>query len=269
MAKITKFQFGYTAGSGDKYRFDGDVFATADGRFEIAIPADLEDTAFTFLRGPRGFEFGHSKLDRPKGKPARISSDTMKNAEQTVRAIVTDHMSSEVVKERVLIYRYETGVHYAKGADGRISPNGYPPDNTGQAGWEHVWKGPKTVFSNERKPLYSLKFMAMAMVKTTATRKDSVKITYQRDELGGHGTYDNYGQRLNAFIGLEHPTGEDWRGCRVEDYKQIPYTEEAARFLYETMLSFCRIDDRLKDFFGDDSKVQAAIAAGGTVNLLK
>jgi hypothetical protein len=94
--------------------------------------------------------------------------------------------------------------------------------------------------------------MAHAYIKVTAHRKSGDQIGWERAGENCHSEPDNYLDKLNSFIG----------GLSISDmgeYQEIPYTEEAAKFFYEAILSICKLSDRIESFFGNPGNVQKAI----------
>jgi len=82
-------------------------------------------------------------------------------------------------------------------------------------------------------------------------------VTWERiTQFGNEDDLGEWGQKLRGLCGLSAPRSPD-------RMRQMPYTDESARFFYESMMAVCEIGRRFKNFFGDERNVMAAIAGTG------
>lgn len=160
--------------------------------------------------------------------------------------IITDP-ADVVVSVDEEVKRFRIGVRM-----GVIVPNGsYDPEyNKNKGSWHGTTQHDRNPWSGDC--TFSVGLMARAYVKVTAHRKSGDQIAWERAGENCHSEPDNYLDKLNSFIG-----GAPLHHC--DDFHEIPYTEEAAKFFYEAMLSICKLSDRIESFFGNPENVQKAI----------
>jgi hypothetical protein len=146
----------------------------------------------------------------------------------------------EVTVKRELVIHYTAGadVRFVR-VDGKIAPNGEGCD-------QYVWEEDPFFKINggysNYVPAYSLALAAEVVCRVTTTRRDGTDITEyvsvsDHDEINGV-SLGPWGRQLNK-----------WCGFRQDDAKELPYTEQAAQFFYNAMLSLVRLADNMHQFF--------------------
>lgn len=171
------------------------------------------------------------------------------------RLAVAFHFKAEKTVEKVLIYTYDSGLSYWKNKDGTITANGACKG----AKENGSWAGNRNIHATHREK-NGLTLRAYCLVKTTHKRGDSEVVEFEqyRDEQ----TVETFGGLINFMSPGTCPTGERYHNGEFPGWTLIPYTEKAAEFFYKTLHGLCRIDDSLRQFFGDTERVTASIESG-------
>jgi hypothetical protein len=248
--------------SGDNYSYKAVVSVTSKGRFSVRIPDELVPACEELAKD-------EPRISVEKGKvgTAVLSFDKTIAIHLIERAIVI-YSKAETTTEIVIVYNHEAEGRYVVGPKGEIATDGYDADiNHGRErggglaerlkdgwGWsaiDHNHFGNKSV----------MKFGIGAQVykKTTIKRATGTSILYDLywGEDGDHFDRTTYCQRLNSF---SISFGLGGRGSnQYSKHKEIPYTEEGARFFFEAMVGLCKLNERVKNFFGDSKTLQLAI----------
>jgi len=179
-----------------------------------------------------------------------VMTKTKAEGIEFLRIAAQDYVNCEVTRETVILYTTRANIHYWKTADGKIVPNGGYDKNYSEnkGSWHgiHDYRWPSDDHT------YSVGLMARAYVKVTAHRKSGDQIVWERAGDNCHSEPDNYLDKLNSFIG-------GFAERELDHLQEIPYTEEAAKFFYEAMLSICKLSDKIESFFGDPANVLKAI----------
>lgn len=248
VAKLKPIQFDYKSPAGDTLSFKSDVTIDQDGTFNLVIPDEIVASAGDVRKG-RENEF---TLTRPQ-KFTRVSAPALGQAEKIVNEILRYHFRCDVRTERVILYGTDTRVAYVQDDHGVIHPNGYFTEGAFGAGRAR-WKGKLNATAREMH--YRIGIAAFVRDKLTYVRGNSERTVFARvEDKEGEGV-----RLLNSFVGLSSAEG---------GLKEIPYTEEAARFFFDTIISMFALADRMESFFGDDKALQQAIAGQASMLLLE
>jgi hypothetical protein len=253
MAKLAPIKLGIKAKTGEKFSFECDLSVTSEGFFQAVIPEELNPIVHDLIKG----EFRKNAEVVLKGrygntKPV-ISSNTMDTCKTILFKALEIYAYSEIEEELVIIFRTQHDITYYKVGDkifpnGRCNPN-YEQDYRGGVG---SWQG--NLNSSNRRELYSIGFAATCRKKVTYKRTTGTRTEFIRE----NGIKSEFWCKLDDFCGLTFPTEQR----EIEKYYTvIPYTEETAKFFYETMLAMCNLADRLTAFFGNTDNVFRAIEA--------
>jgi hypothetical protein len=248
--------------SDDNYHYKAVVSVTSRGVFAVRIPDELIPACEELAKSEVGVT-----VEKGKAGTAVHASDKTRAIGLIEKAIVV-YAKAETTTEIVIVYKHEAEGRYVVGPKGEIATDGYDADaNFGRAkaglsadrlkdgwGWsahDHNHFGNRSV----------MKFGIGAQVykKTTIKRKTGTSIMYDLywGEKGDHFDRDTYCQRLNSF-GISFGLGG--RGSNeYSKHKEIPYTEEGARFFYEALVGLCSLNERVKNFFSDSKSLQKAI----------
>lgn len=246
MARLPNVKFKFVSSAGDVLEFVSEVSVDGEGLFGVTAPDELEDT----LRGVVKARAQEGLSAYRAAKNLRIYGPTLQACKDTIIRAGKEFVSCEITTEKVILYNSETSVCYSKTDNGVICPNGYSPDG---APSQHCG----TLHAANHDRFYRVGFAAVVMDKVTHKSSSNTKIEFKRaaDQGGMHCYPETYHDKLNAFCGLNiHPPS----------MKEIPYTEEAAKFFYEIMIAMCSLADRLTGFIGDDDRVKLAIEAKQT-----
>lgn len=233
---------------GTPFSFKTDISVDKGGMFCFTIPQELEKTARANFdkQTMKGISVG--KLIKNYCVWAKSKDEGINFLNKTAH----DYIACEVTREQVIVYRTTANLSYYKLHDGTIVPNGgydkkYP--NGGE------WGGHgEESYSIMGGPSFTIGIVAAVYTKLTAHRESGDQVTWERAGENCHGVPDNYLDKLNSFI----RTGI--RSDSLNEMSQIPYTEEAAKFFYDAMLSMCALSDRIESFFGNADDVRLAIA---------
>lgn len=265
MPSLAPVKFWAKSVTGDEVEFVSKVSVSAvDAQFAFTIPEFLEQSARAFLAKDRATstftkpsQFYGIEIDQ-----AQVNLRVTGNKHELVKAFVQqalkDHLACDIKEEEVIVYRYTSGVHYYKTAEGDIRANGVGCGVGGD------WKGYKGSFSTDRREDYSLRFAAFALIKITYTRNSAESVEYRAWEPPNNQDTSDPRCRLNAFVRLYRPGVKEHNRTHplsIAGFTVIPYTPAAADFFYGVMISLCKIDDKLSTFFDDGTKVLAAIEA--------
>jgi hypothetical protein len=235
-------------GIGEPYSYKADVTVDKEGIFSVSIPEELVDTAEQMVKKQEVRHFSLHKLKvrhvitgREKGKCLAF-----------IRDIIQDFQHCEVTSEIVIAYRTSSGLTYWKKGSGEIVPNG-SYDHKGYEDGSGSFQGSNNATKTTN--TFSVGIAARVYEKLTAHTPSGDKVTYKVTYgAGTHHDRDTWLQKLNSFNGINTVHSNS-------DTKEMPYTEEAARFFYESMIGLCKLSDRIEMFFSSPGNVQQAIEA--------
>lgn len=247
MAKLKSIPFKFTAQSGEVLNFMSEVSVLdSTGQFSLTIPDELETAAGLVCRS-HGAVYG-VQLERPRTH-LKVTGNMLEGCKSFIAHAAKEHLQCEVTTEIVIVYGMDNKVAYVKDANGQFYQNGTEAGSlfsSGDAKWFGTLDGGRGYA-----PLYHVALGARAMTKKTYTRPSGTKTVYEylssSDIPKG-----SWLERLNGFVGLHI-------GERAASMQQVPYTEEAAKFFTNMLLSMCMLADRVDSFIGDKAALLAAI----------
>lgn len=253
MAKLKPIPFRFRAAAGDPLEFTAEVsVADSTGAFAVSIPDVLEDLARRIVAS-HGSLYGVS-LDRPRTH-LRVTGATLEGCKNFIRHVAEDYLRCEVEEALVIVYGLDNKVTYVKDVHGRLHAYGRASDEVRAlfAQGKACWHG--KLSATTCAPFYQVGLMARVVKKTTFRRPSGTTVKYSRvsEEEMPEGSWLS---RLNSFVGLSviNESREE-----LDRRTQLPYTEEAARFFYDTLMAMCRLADRMESFFSDPAALQLAI----------
>lgn len=221
---------------GDAYRYKAAAKVSTDGVFSIELKEELTDSADAILKRDSQKYVG---VGVSYGAKRYVTCKALKEGLALIHAATQDFMRAEVASELVICYQIDNGISYYKSGDGEIFPNGGFVRNYAKD--EGKWCG--DLHATQRSGTYSIGLGARVYEKRTLTRVSGVTTDYEVTYGGGsHFDQDTWLQKLNQFPALTIDPGS----C-----PEMPYTEDAARFFYQTILGICQISDRMREFFDD------------------
>lgn len=257
MANLKPIQFRSLAATGDVLEFKSQVSVDQDGVFSLTLPEELATAAYQ--RAGKKHDFGKISVGTAKVN-LRVSGPNLQSCQGFIELVMADHLACEVKTERVIVYGTDIAVAYVKDEAGEFHPNGYwAPRIPGQSG-ESRWKG--SLNATNMAPAYRIGIVARVFDKKSYTRSTGTKVVYEwihgdyRDQQEGEFLH-----RLNSFVGLDLHGGRLDLEMSIKHgrLKDMPYTEAAAKFFYDTLLGLCMLADRMENFFGDTSLLTRAI----------
>jgi hypothetical protein len=248
-----------------KFSKDLDVTVDSTGIFRTTVPEELLESAERLKRVDRNSakpEWEDVGIDYHRGK-TRLAAKTLRLLEDFSQKAAEDHVACTVTEELILVYGTDNRVSFYKGKDGTIYPNGgyAPVYGKGQGDWFGNLDG-----HMKQSDFFQVGFMARVITKQTFTRSSGTKIRYTPEDglENHHGSDVSWRAKLNGFTGIwffDEGSRED--GYELpEGLKEMPYTEEAAKFFYEVMIGICALADRIDSFFKDKERVLLAIKSG-------
>lgn len=230
-------------GVGEPFKVRSAVSVNQDGVFSFTIPDELITTALQMAKQRLEFSVKLARVNH------MIEGRDKAKVESFIKDIIRAYLTCEVTRETVICYRTDAKVAYWKKRDGTIVPSGgCDPEHREFNGWHG------SLNANNHSSTYLVGVAARVYVKVTAHRSSGDEINYERyKEVDHHNPTANWAEKLNAF------TGVGFGDYEIERLKQIPYTEEAAKFFHDTMLAMCVLAERISNFFGDEVKLQKHI----------
>lgn len=249
MPKLCNYTFVHVAEDGKRHFFDSEIHVNTDGSFWATVPADLVP-ALEGLQKPPARSASKMKINWRACAPSK--NDLL----AYVQAAMKEHYAVEVQEELVICYSWISEAAYWVRPDGSLCENGNAP---GAAGGQ--WASDTRLHATNCVPHFSVGLFAAPYIKRTFTRASSKSVTYQRCLHGsGLGKGDGWAARLSGFCALSPKIDP-------QHMAQMPLTEEAAKFFFDSMLSLCEVSRRFTQFFSSTDNVERAIAGTGP-NLL-
>lgn len=242
MVSLPKLKFHFEPETGEALQFDAPVSVNSSGIFSVTIPEELAEVAKSVI--------AKEYLDRTVScqlaqKYFKVSAPTLDLCREVIDRAGKEYVTCDVKVETVIVYSHDTKVSYWKDGD-QIYPNGCGREKSGK--WNGAMRG-----ALEYTEHYGIGVAAVVMNKTTYTRSSSTKVEYSRwrDESIHHlAQQKTWAGRLNNFVRLS---------VKPKRMKEMPYTEEAAKFFYDMMIGVCRLADRIEEFFSSEENVLLAI----------
>lgn len=255
MPKLKSHTFKLSSKAGECIEFASEVSVNSEGVFAVTYPEEYDlDIQANLIKG--------CKATQPR-KYCRVESKTLNDAIKSIENGIKSLLDTKETHELVIWYKFITQCHYAVDSEtGTIYSNaalainetGKKYGHNGAINW--VDNGATKGFTAFDAPEpYTVSIQATVMRKTTYTSKSNERVEYF-----------NSNEPLNYSNGETLPMGECGEKLRgfnhtnlSEHDTEIPYTEEAAKFFHDAMLSICSLSDKLTHFFADQNNVMAAI----------
>lgn len=256
MAKIANHTFILDTKDGHKYHFESEVHVCSEGEFSCTVPDFLIPTlnAVARLHNKRLYT---SKLRVNHRAYAPSKSELIGYVNQAHH----DFYKAEEIVELVICYDWFSEVSYFIRPDGSICENGSAPGAAFGAGGQWANNqgrdGRDITGSGGQVGHFSVGVFAAIFKRTTFRRSSGDTIEYER--VWANSVLPSempWAHRLKGLCGLKNPKEPRY-------LKQMPLTDEAARFFYESMMAMCEIGRRFSNFFGDEDNILAAIEGRG------
>lgn len=262
MAKLKDVSFNVRADSGQKLDFKCEMNVSTDGEFTLVLPEidGLDEVIRAILLENKNKPHAEQKHRGVHLYAARkywhVRGDTMQAVSGLVHEGAEQWLVQGETREMVILYKFDAECHYAIDKKGGVYCNGNDAMDNGKCEEDdYVWGGSDRDFASHTTQTYSIGLGAEVKLKITSKRGNSERVAYEHPDFpGSHHDADSYGKRLNGFITV-HFTESD-----RDDIKEIPYTEEAARFFYDFMIGMCKLHHGLSKFFAKDTDIHKFIS---------
>lgn len=262
MPKLTNHVFGISTEDGHRHHFESEIHVSTDGEFSCTVPEFLVDALRSVgeaaNKNKQAFYVQKLKVNHRAYAPSM--AELLKFVDEAHR----QHHHAEVTSELIICYDWYAEVSYWLNPDGSMAANGSMPnaahrniDGSGGDWADHKLKSGQTISANHTAEHFSVGVYAAIHKRTTFTRASGATIIWERiTQFDSQTSLAEWGRNLTGLCGLSAPKSPNY-------LKQLPYSEEAARFFYENMIAMCEIGKRFKAFFGDEANVLAAIEGRG------
>lgn len=259
MPKLTNHIFALTTEDKQRHHFESEIHVSTDGEFSCTVPDYLIPALNVIAQAQNTFstKFKTEKLKvnyrAYAPSKAELLSFVNKAYEQHHKAVVTVDL--------VICYDWFTEVNYWLNPDGTMAANGSMPDavrrEDGGEWADHKRKEGGHASASDTIKHFSVGLYVNIFKRKTHTRISGVTVTWERVlHAEGRNPEDEWMNKLSGLCGLATPKSAEY-------LKQMPYTPEAAKFFYESMMAMCEIGRRFKSFFGDEANVIVAIEGRG------
>ncbi|MHB1696572.1 MAG: hypothetical protein ACYCSQ_00475 [bacterium] len=248
MATLKTVKFNLSSEAGDEtLDFKSDISVDKEGEFHLTIPEEIAD----YAQGNKEQRVIGCGIGRNIKGNYIIISDKLDTALEYIGKVCKDYLKCEIKQELVIIYRVDNKISYKKNkitGETEASPfiNQEVLNNSGNI-WE--WEG--DLHAAKTSKSYSVGIAAKVRLKKTYIRRGQTKVEYKgisetsylnRDEFSLNRK--TYGHALNSlFIDI------------VDNFKEMPYTEEAAKFFYDLINQLCKLADKIDTFINNEKSL--------------
>jgi len=235
--------------SGEEFSYSAAASVSKDGGvFWVELHPALTNIAEKLTHTEKwryqniGFKHSHGRL--------KLECRDLSKGQQFLCTCAADYLSVETTTQRVIVYGQQTAVAFWQGEDQKIYPSGaYKVNGT----WRKFQDG--LLEGNDHTNFYTLGVSAVVFDKVTSHRPSGDTVHYERvridlDDANTQAEKDICW--LNGFVRLSIDPEDS-------QFKQMPYTPEAASFFLQLMLQICRMADSMEKFLTDDRILQLAI----------
>ena len=262
MPKLTNHNFLHDTPDGHHHFFESEIHVSTDGEFSCTVPEYLVEALAAV--GRQRSTPGHALYVKKLKVNHRAFGPSKAELLRFVDEAYRQHHRAEVRTELVICYDWYAEVNYWLNPDGTMAANGSMPDAVhrnadGSGGnWavNHLRNG-SMISANETAKHFSVGVYAAIHKRVTYSRASGDTVKWEHvTQFGTQASIGEWGQKLRGLCGISPPKSPD-------RLRQLPYTEEAARFFYESMMAMCEMGRRFQAFFGDEANVLAAIEGRG------
>lgn len=249
MAKLKPIDFRFNAKAGAPLTFRSEVsVADSSGHFSLTIPDELEVCAREVLRKRGSCPVF---IDRPRSN-LRVTGPSLQECRSFIEQVSESYIRCEVTEELVIAYGAQSKVAYVKDEYGNLYENGracHELYDSRRASWQGTLNG--TNFDK----YYQVGLVARVFKKVTYSRSTGKTVEYHTAD---GRAFDGmpWLEKLNGFCGIGL-IGRDKK--LMASLQEMPYTEEAAQFFYNSLMAMCALADRIETFFSDKPMLTAAI----------
>ncbi|WP_338924762.1 hypothetical protein V0M98_34650 (plasmid) [Pseudomonas silesiensis] len=262
MPKLTNHIFALTTEDKQRHHFESEIHVSTEGEFSCTVPDYLIPALDVIAKAENTFS---KKLKTEKLKVNyRAYAPSKAELLRFVEKAHEQHHKAVVTTDLIICYDCFAEVNYWLNPDGSMAANGSMPDavrskddGTGGKWADNLRKEGGHISATDTIKHFSVGVYANIFKRRTHTRISGVTVTWERIlHAEGKNPEDEWMNKLTGLCGLATPKSPEY-------LKQMPYTPEAAKFFYESMMAMCEIGRRFKGFFGDEANVIAAIEGHG------
>jgi len=262
MPKLRNHTFSTITADDQRYEFESDIHVSSDGEFSCTVPEYLVESlgsvAAELNKVKRGLSVQRLKVNH------RAYGPTLPDLLKYVGEALKQHYAAVVTTDLVICYDWFAEMSYWLNPDGTMAANGSMPDaaerrTDGTGGdWNQHWlKSGEMISANAPAQHFSVGMYAAIHRRTTYTRSSGSTVVWSRiSQFESRDSLGEWGSKLAGLCGLSAPKAP-------LHLRQMPYTDQAAKFFYESMMAMCEIGRRFKNFFSDEANVLAAIEGRG------
>jgi hypothetical protein len=232
----------------ETFSYKAGCSVSTDGMFSIEVHPDLIDAARETLR-KEPTKYAGVGIGLSRSRKTVVDCRAIDTGKKVIEQAARTFLKAKTTTELVIRYRLAEEVAYYQTAEGEVRQTGTGVSDGGR------WGGKLDGGCNNNASVYAVGLAARVYEKKTLTRSTGVTVTYvpYRPSDEDHHNPDSWAGKLRNFIGLDWE-GHGWGHTRYTE-KEIPYTEDAARFLYETVMAMFTLHSRLTAFFGDETEL--------------
>lgn len=245
----------------DDTRYSASVAASVstEGKFRLQVPDELRDIVTAAHSRGNGVvdnvtqrtKWGFYERHRfQPGQPLFVEADTLQEASRVLLDAAKEHLQCEMKTETFIIYCLEIAAPIWIEPDGKIYPSGSCPSFEARAGHWHEMGSVPTLNSNRpAKGAYRVGVGAEAWDRTSFIRPSGTTYSWSRTKCANFG-YETPLEKLQSFVCLELTP-------QTAGVKKMPYTDAAALWFHDCMLSLFRIAYGMDRFFSSEQNLLA------------
>lgn len=259
MAQLPKRRFFTKSNSGEKLNFECEISVNSKGIFSVRLPREIPDFLAAAKHISKEDKFKPTCVEKLREYHC-VSGRDLELCCNLIERAAYQYLEYEAVEELVILYDMNAFCHYVKDKDGKIYANGHDARDMKGEEYHHdddCWHGTHGRQSiSAHAPFYFVGLYAHVWTKITKTRGTYVKVEFENP--GNSLARKSYGERLNSTVRL-YP--EDFgRGSQERHgLKEMPYTEEAAKFFYEALMGICKLHDMIDGVINNEERLMEAI----------
>jgi hypothetical protein len=270
MVKIKNYKIDIKNKVGDVFSESCPSFVSDQGEFSIQIPEILVDLA------KQNAVDNTYCVSVSRAKTFwRVYGIELKRCQLYIDKLATAYINVEHTVETVIRYTHDAQVSYVKSSltsNEEVFANAYDYNTaTGGSSEDVRWARSGGLHATNCTNCYRVGLAAVVVDKHVYKRGLSTTVEYDRPKAFANHSCKLYGERLNMFVGLSIETHHDtFHGLSTErsgGVEEMPYTEEAAQFFYEGMITLCRLADLVSQTLGSKETINRLISQGSGFSL--
>lgn len=250
--KLPNQSIGVRAADNTTYEASIPASVSTEGVFKLKVPADLADIVQNRFQANKSKEWDADWKSTDRRNTTVITAATLAAAVQALQEAAAEFLASETETERFIVYRVEMAAAAWVEPDGTVLQNGYAKGATKQGRW-HTFKTGPTLSANDTVTSYKVGIAAEVWDRTSYKRPSGTTYTWAHLSCGAFNQH-HPADRLQNFAAIHLNPAQG-------NVKLMPYTDAAAEWFYQAMLSVARMACAMDRFFSDPDSL-AAIQEG-------